>query len=125
VRSTSHLQNPFIVNNSCTYKYIKIHTIHHRAQDRVSHSIRIGLFSSPHRLPTKIVQHNLWPIARRSELVLKRARFLYALIQRISFCLCKHIMLTMLEMRDEHQTGLPFACLVMRMQNVIFFSLNV
>jgi hypothetical protein len=28
------------------------------------------------------------------------------------FCLCKHIMHTMLEMRDEHLTGLPFACLV-------------
>jgi hypothetical protein len=36
---------------------------HHQAQDRVSHSIRIGLFSSPHRLLTKIVQYNLWPIA--------------------------------------------------------------
>jgi hypothetical protein len=58
------------------------------------------------------VQHNLWPIARRSELVLKRVRFLYALIQRVPFCLCKHILLTMLEMRDEHQTGLLFACLV-------------
>jgi hypothetical protein len=58
------------------------------------------------------VQHNLWPIAQRSELVYKRARFLYALIQQIPFCLCKHIVLTMLEMRDEQQTSLPFACLV-------------
>jgi hypothetical protein len=39
-------------------------------------------------------------------------RFLYALIQRIPFCLYKHIVLTMLKMSDEHQTGLPFACLV-------------
>jgi hypothetical protein len=36
----------------------------HRAQDRVSHSIRIGIFSSPHHLLAKIVQRNLWPIAR-------------------------------------------------------------
>jgi len=43
---------------------------------------------------------------------LKRARFLYALVMRMPFCLCKHIMHTMLEMRDEHLTGLPFACLV-------------
>jgi hypothetical protein len=48
----------------------------HRAHDRVTHSIRIRLFSSPHRLLAKIVLHNLWPIARQSELVLKRARFL-------------------------------------------------
>jgi hypothetical protein len=50
----------------------------------------------------------------RSELVCKRARFLYALVQRVPFCLCKRIVLTMLEMRDEHQIGLPFACLVIR-----------
>ncbi len=36
----------------------------HRAQDRVSHSIRIGIFSSLHHLLAKIVQRNLWPIAR-------------------------------------------------------------
>jgi hypothetical protein len=86
----------------------------YRAQDRVSHSIRICIFSSPHRLLAKIVQHNLWLTFRRSELVYKRARFLYALIQRIPFCLYKHVVLTMIEMRDEHQTGLLFACLVTR-----------
>jgi hypothetical protein len=43
---------------------------------------------------------------------LKRARFLYALVMRMPFCLCKHIMQTMLEMKDEYSTGLPFACLV-------------
>jgi hypothetical protein len=81
-----------------------------RAHDRVTHSIRIKLFSSPHRLLAKIVLHNLWPIVQRSELVLKRARFLYALIHKIPFYLCKHIVLIMLEMRDEHQRGLPFVC---------------
>jgi len=30
------------------------------------------------------------------------------------FGLCKHIKHTMLEMRDEHSTGLPFVCLVMK-----------
>jgi hypothetical protein len=67
-------------------------------------------FSPPHRLLAKIVLHNLWHTARKSELVLKRARFLYALVTRMSFCLCKHIMHTMLEMRDEHSTCPPFAC---------------
>jgi hypothetical protein len=38
----------------------------------------------------------------RSELVYKKARFLFSLIQRISFCLCKDIVLTILEMRDEY-----------------------
>jgi hypothetical protein len=86
----------------------------HRAQGRVSHSIRISIFSSPNHLLAKIVQHNLWPTARQSELVYKRARFLYALIQRILFCLCMHIVFTMLEMRDEHMASIPFACLVTR-----------
>jgi hypothetical protein len=30
----------------------------------------------------------------------------------MSFCVCKHIMHTMLELRDDHSTGLPFTCLV-------------
>jgi len=50
----------------------------------------------------------------RSELVCKRARFLYAFVQRVPICLCKHIVLTMLEMHDKHHIGLPFACLVTR-----------
>jgi hypothetical protein len=33
-------------------------------------------------------------------------------IQRMPFCLYKHILQTMLEMRDEHSTCLPFVCLV-------------
>jgi hypothetical protein len=86
----------------------------HRAQDRVSHSIRIGIFLSSNHLLAKIVQHNLWPTAQQSELVYKRARFLYALIQRILFCLYMHIVLTMLEMRDEHMVSLPFAYLITR-----------
>jgi hypothetical protein len=57
-----------------------------------------------------------WPTARRSELVLKRARFLYALVMRMPFCLYKHILQIMLEMRDEHATGLPFACLVTKIR---------
>jgi hypothetical protein len=74
--------------------------------------IKIGAFSSPHCLLAKIVLHNLWPTTRRSELVLKRARFLYFLVMRMPFSLCKHIMNTMLEMGDEHSIGLPFKCLV-------------
>jgi hypothetical protein len=31
------------------------------------------------------------------------------------FFLCKHILNRMLEMRDDHSTGLPFACLVTKL----------
>jgi hypothetical protein len=72
-------------------------------------------FLRPNRLLAKIVVHNLWPTARRSELVLKMAQFLFALCMRMPFCLCKHILNLMLEMRDEHSTGLPFACLITKL----------
>jgi len=39
------------------------------------------------------------------------AQFLY-IVMRLPFCLCKHILNIMLESRDEHTKGLPFACLV-------------
>jgi hypothetical protein len=81
---------------------------HPQCDERAHSHIKIDAFSPP---LAKIVLHNLWPTARRSELVLKRARFLYALVMRMPFCLCKHILQIMLEMRDEHATSLPFAYL--------------
>jgi len=60
----------------------------------------------------KIVQHNLWPVAWRSDLILKRVQFVYAGHLRLPFCLCKHILGVMLEARDESNTGLPFGCLI-------------
>jgi len=38
-----------------------------------STAIRIGALSSTHRMLAKIVQQNIWPVARRSDLILKRA----------------------------------------------------
>jgi hypothetical protein len=61
---------------------------------------------------TKIVQHNLWPIVRRSILILKKAQFVYAICLCLPFYLCKHIMGVMLEAQDENNTGLPFGCLL-------------
>jgi hypothetical protein len=75
-------------------------------------TIRIGALSPPHHLLGKIIQQNLWPIVRRSDLILKRAQFLYAICLRMPFCLCKHILGTMLEARDENNTGRPFGCLI-------------
>jgi hypothetical protein len=42
---------------------------------------------------------------------------------RMPFCLCKHILNLMLEMRDEHSTGLRFAYLITRL--IIQFGIDV
>jgi hypothetical protein len=60
----------------------------------------------------KIVQHNLWPVVTRSDLILKRAQLIYAIHLHLPFCLCKHILGIILEARDESNTSLPFGCLV-------------
>jgi hypothetical protein len=52
---------------------------HPQGDERAHAHIKTGAFSPPHRLLVKIVWHNLWLTTRRSELVLKTARFLYAL----------------------------------------------
>jgi hypothetical protein len=59
----------------------------------------------------KIILHNLWPVTRRSNLILKKAQFVYAVHFRLPYCLCKHILGVMLEARDVGTAGLPFGCL--------------
>jgi hypothetical protein len=86
-------------------------------------TIRIGALSPSHRLLAKIVQHNLWPVVRRSDLILKKAKFVYAIHLRLPFFLCKHIMSIMLEARDEGNTGLPFGCLLT--QIILQSSINI
>jgi hypothetical protein len=75
-------------------------------------TIRIGAFSPSHRMLAKIIQQNIWPVACRSDLILKRAQFVYAVHLPLHFCLCKHILGVMLEARDEGNAGLPFGCLL-------------
>jgi hypothetical protein len=75
-------------------------------------TIRIGALSPSHRLLAKIAQHNLWPVIRRNDLILKRAQFVYDIHLRLPFCLCKHILGIILEARDESNIGLPFGCLL-------------
>jgi hypothetical protein len=60
----------------------------------------------------KIILHNLWPVTRRSNLILKKAQFVYTVHFRFPFCLCKHILGVMLEARDEGAASLPFAYLL-------------
>lgn len=77
-----------------------------------STTIRIGALSPSHCMLAKIIQQNIWPVARRSDLILKRAQFVYAVHLRLPFCLCKHILGVMLEACDESTAGLPFGCLL-------------
>jgi len=77
-----------------------------------STAIRIGVLSPSHRMLAKIIQQNIWPVARRSDLILKQAQFVYAIHLRLPFCLCKHILWVILEARDESTVGLPFGCLL-------------
>lgn len=74
--------------------------------------IKISALSPPHRMLAKIVRHNLWLIFRWSNLILKRAHFVYAICLRLPFCLCKHIMGVMLEAWDENNIVLPLGCLL-------------
>jgi hypothetical protein len=55
---------------------------------------------------------------------LKMTRFLYTLVMRMPFCMCKHILNIMFEMRDDHSTSLPFVCLVTKiyLQSMIDIS---
>jgi hypothetical protein len=77
-----------------------------------STAIRIGALSSSHRMLAKIVQQNIWPVAQCSDLILKRAQFVYAIHLCLPFCLCKHILGVILEARDESIAGLLFGCLL-------------
>jgi len=75
-------------------------------------TIRIGALSAPHCMLAKIVQHNLWPVVRRNDLILKRTQFVYAIYLCLPFCMCKHILGIILEACDEGNIGLPFGCLL-------------
>jgi hypothetical protein len=88
-----------------------------------STAIRIGALSSTHRMLAKIVQQNIWLVARRSDLILKWAQFVYAIHLRFPFCLCKHILGVILEARDESTAGLPFGCLLT--QIILQLGINV
>jgi len=77
-----------------------------------STAIQIGALSPSHHMLAKIIQQNIWLVARRSNLILKRAQFVYAVHLRLPFYLCKHILRVMLEACDESTAGLPFVCLL-------------
>jgi hypothetical protein len=65
-----------------------------------------------HQFLAKVVVTNLWPQSRQSELTLKKATLFYAIVMKTPFCLCKHILHTMLKVHDETNTSLSFRCLI-------------
>jgi hypothetical protein len=77
-----------------------------------STTIRIGALSPSHSMLVKIIQLNIWPVARHSDLILKRAQFVHTVHLCLPFCQCKQILGVMLEARDEGNAGLPFGCLL-------------
>jgi hypothetical protein len=81
-------------------------------EDKSHSQINIGAFAPMHQFLAKVAVTNLWPQARRSELTLKKATLLYVIVMRTPFCLCKHILHTMLEVRDGKNTSLSFGCLI-------------
>jgi hypothetical protein len=66
--------NPFTEVKAPTLEQLKDYFHAHPQGHEWAHAfIKIGAFSRPHQLLAKIILHNLWPTARRSELVLKKA----------------------------------------------------
>jgi hypothetical protein len=86
-------------------------------------SIKIGALSHSHYMLAKIIQQIIWHVARHSDLILKRAQFVYAIHLRLPFCLCRHILGVMLEACDESNIGLPFGCLLT--QIILQLGVNV
>jgi hypothetical protein len=83
-------------------------------------SILMGWLQSHHKLLARIMLQNLWPLSYNNNLTLRRARFLYAIIRRIPFCMCKHIVWTMIKMQEDSSVALPYGCLITRIcQNFI------
>jgi hypothetical protein len=81
-------------------------------EDKSHSQINIVAFPPMHRFLAKVVVTNLWPQAWRSELTLKKATLLYAIVMQTPFFLCKHILHTMLEVHDEKNMSLSFRCLI-------------
>jgi hypothetical protein len=83
-----------------------------QCEDKSHSQINIGAFAPMHRFLAKIVVTNIWTQAWWSELTLKKATLLYVIVMRTPFCLCKHILHTMLEVRVEKNMSLSFGCLI-------------
>jgi hypothetical protein len=57
---------------------------------------------------------NIWPIARHSVVPLNRAPLINAIINQVPFCMCKHIIMTMVELQEDSHVLLPYGGLVIK-----------
>jgi hypothetical protein len=74
--------------------------------------IPISYLRAPTRLLARIVMQNLYPISRNSDVTLDRARLIFAIINRVPFCMCKHMLMTMIELQSDNNIALPFGGLI-------------
>jgi hypothetical protein len=75
-------------------------------------NIIIGWLQSPQRLLAQIVMQNIWLISRHNDIPLNRACLIFAIINRIPFCMCKHIVVKMIKIQEDSQIALHFGGLV-------------
>jgi hypothetical protein len=55
---------------------------------------------------------NILPISRNSDVRLDHAQLIYAIINWIHFCLCKHMVMTMIELHQDNTVALLFGGLI-------------
>ena len=74
--------------------------------------IPISYVRAPEWLLIWIVLQNIWPVSRNSHVTFDRATTIYGIIRRVPFCLCTHMVLTMLELHVDHSIALPYGGLI-------------
>lgn len=74
--------------------------------------IHIGYLRAQEPLLARIVMQNIWPISRNSDVPLDRAQLIFAIINRVLFCLCKQMVMTMIERHQDSTIALPFGGLI-------------
>jgi hypothetical protein len=67
---------------------------------------------TPECLLARIVMQNMWSISRNSEDTLDRARLIFSIINQVPFCMCKHMVMTMIELQAKNNIALPFGGLI-------------
>jgi hypothetical protein len=55
---------------------------------------------------------NILPISRNSDVPMDMARLIFAIINKIPFCMSKHMVMTMIETHEDNQIALPVRGLI-------------
>ncbi|XP_062175022.1 uncharacterized protein LOC133880148 isoform X4 [Alnus glutinosa] len=80
--------------------------------EKNQNKIPISYLPNQNRLLALIVMQNIWPISCNSYVPLDHAQLIYAIINHISFCLCKHMVMTMIKAHQDNTIALPFGGLI-------------